>query len=201
MSDLWRGAEPLVLASSSEVRHRILQAAGIPHQVRPPDIDERAVEQNAGLQGPADAAQLLARAKALAVNGKGAFVVGADQTLALGNRRFTKPRSRDAAREQLRILRGRAHELHCAIALAHDGKVVFEHGETARLSMRAFSDEFLERYLDLAGSAVTQSVGAYQIEKAGVHLFDKIEGDYYAILGLPLLPLLHALRQQKLLAP
>ena len=199
MSALWRGAEPLVLASSSEVRHRILQAAAIPHVVHPPDIDERAVEQNAGLQGPADAAQLLARAKALAVNGT--FVVGADQTLALGNRRFTKPRSRDAARDQLRLLRGQVHELHCAIALAHDGKVVFDHRETARLSMRAFSDDFLETYLDLAGSAVTGSVGAYQIEKAGVHLFDKIEGDYYAILGLPLLPLLHGLRQQKLLAP
>jgi septum formation protein len=199
MSDLWRGAEPLVLASRSEVRHRILQAAGIPHEVRPPDIDERAVEQKAGLQGPADAAQLLARAKALSVNGT--FVVGADQTLALGNRRFTKPRSRDDAREQLRMLRGQAHELHCAIALAHGGDVVFEYRETARLSMRAFSDEFLETYLDVAGSAVTRSVGAYQIEKAGVHLFDKIEGDYYAILGLPLLPLLQGLRQQKLLAP
>ncbi len=199
MSHLWRAAEPLVLASSSEVRHRILQAAGIPHEVRPPDIDERAVEQKAGLQGPADAAQLLARAKALSVNGT--FVVGADQTLALGNRRFTKPRSRDDAREQLRMLRGQAHELHCAIALAHGGDVVFEYRETARLSMRAFSDEFLETYLDVAGSAVTRSVGAYQIEKAGVHLFDKIEGDYYAILGLPLLPLLQGLRQQKLLAP
>jgi septum formation protein len=99
------------------------------------------------------------------------------------------------------MLRGQGHELHCAIALAHDGKVVFEYRETARLSMRTFSDEFLETYLDLAGSAVTGSVGAYQIEKAGVHLFDKIEGDYYAILGLPLLPLLHGLRQQKLLAP
>src|SRR5437764_5996204 len=102
MSNFWRGAEPLVLASSSEVRHRILRAAGIPHLVRAPEIDERAVEQSAGVQGPADTAQLLAGAKALAVNGKDAFVLGADQTLALGTRQFTKPRSREAAREQLR---------------------------------------------------------------------------------------------------
>jgi nucleoside triphosphate pyrophosphatase len=200
MSNLWRGEQPLVLASSSEVRQRILKAAGIPHIVCPPEIDERAVEQRANVQEPAEAAQVLARAKALAVHGKGAFVLGADQTLALGNRRFTKPQNRDAAREELKMLRGQTHELHCAVALTRDGKVIFEQKETARLTMRLFNDEFLEAYLDVAADAVTRSVGAYQVEKTGVHLFEKIEGDYFAILGLPLLSLLRALRAQNLLA-
>ena len=98
------------------------------------------------------------------------------------------------------MLRGQTHELHCAVALTRDGKVIFEQKETARLTMRLFNDEFLEAYLDLAGDAVTRSVGAYQVEKTGVHLFEKIEGDYFAILGLPLLSLLRALRAQNLLA-
>ena len=138
-------------------------------------------------------AALLAREKALAVAAQlpGRLVLGADQTLALGERRFSKPADRAAAREQLKLLRGQTHELHSAIALARDGVIVFEHREVARLTMRAFSDGFLEAYLDAAGAAVTASVGGYQLEKTGIQLFERIEGDHFIILGLPLLPLLH----------
>jgi septum formation protein len=195
----WRGEQPLVLASRSQVRSGILRSAGIPHIVRPADIDERAVEQSASVQGAAGAAQLLARTKALAIRAEGAFVLGADQTLAVGDRRFSKPGSRDAAREQLRALRGHTHDLHCAIAVAQSGRIVFEHAQSASLIMRAFSDEFLEMYLHQLGAAVTRTVGAYQVEKTGIQLFERIEGDHFVILGLPLLPLLHFLRRQNLL--
>jgi septum formation protein len=200
MTSIWRGAQSLILASGSEVRSSLLQAAGIPHIVCPPNIDERAVERSAAVQSAGEVAQLLARAKALSVNVRGAVVLGADQTLALAERRFTKPTDRNAAREQLRALRGQTHELHCAIALARDGNLIFEHKESARLTMRAFSDEFLENYLDMAGTAITRSVGAYQIEKTGIQLFEKIDGDHYLILGLPLLSLLETLRRENLLA-
>jgi nucleoside triphosphate pyrophosphatase len=195
----WQGEQPLVLASRSEVRSGILRDAGIPHIVRPADIDERAVEQTAPGQAASGAAQLLARTKALAVPAEGALVLGADQTLALGARRFSKPASRDAARDQLKALRGHTHELHCAIALAQSGRVLFEHAQSVSLTMRAFSDEFLEMYLDQLGAAVTRTVGAYQVEKIGIQIFDRIEGDHFVILGLPLLPLLHFLRRRNLL--
>jgi nucleoside triphosphate pyrophosphatase len=157
------------------------------------------VERSAPVRGALGAAQLLACTKALAVPAEGAFVLGADQTLALGDRRFSKPGTRDAAREQLRALRGHTHELHCAIALAQSGRVIFEHAQSARLTMRAFSDEFLEMYLEQLGAEVTQTVGAYQVEKTGIQLFERIEGDHFVILGLPLLPLLDFLRGQKLM--
>jgi septum formation protein len=114
--------------------------------------------------------------------------------------RWAKSADRDAARDQLKSLRGRAHELHTAIALVYDGALVFEHREAARLTMRAFSDEFLEYYLDAMGAAVTASVGGYQLEKAGVQLFERIDGDHFVILGLPLLALLAYLRRAGSLA-
>jgi septum formation protein len=126
----------------------------------------------------------------------GRLVLGADQTLALGARRFSKPADRTAASEQFRVLRGQTHALHSAVALARDGKILFEHGETARLTMRAFSDTFLDDYLATVGSAVTASVGGYQLEGAGIQLFERIEGDYFTVLGLPLLPLLAVLRRE-----
>jgi septum formation protein len=197
---LWLGDSALVLASRSESRHAILTAAGIPHEIEPADIDERRIEQEAALDA-AQIACLLAREKALAVStGRpGALVLGADQTLAAGMRRFSKPADRAAAREQLLFLRRRTHELHSAITVARDGSVLFEHQEAARLTMRAFSEAFVERYLDMAGAAARASVGAYQLEKIGIQLFERIEGDHFVILGLPLLALLHFLRGQGLL--
>lgn len=200
---LWLAAAPLVLASKSVVRHALLNAAGIPVDAQPANIDERAIEAGvAAGKGAAAVAAALACAKARAVAARmpGRLVLGADQTLALDTRRFCKPADRAAAGDQLRALRGNTHALHSALALVQDGKIVFAHGDTARLTMRAFSDQFLDAYLDTAGSAVTASVGGYQLEGAGIQLFDRIEGDYFTILGLPLLPLLGFLRREGWLA-
>ena len=194
---LWLASAPLVLASSSAVRRKLLEAAGIPVEVRPPSLDERAIEASAPSNNPSAVAALLARAKALRVANDlpGRLVVGADQTLALGNRRFDKPTDRAAARAQLQALAGRAHELHAAVAVVRGEDVLFEHAAIARLTMRPLSDTFLDRYLDAAGAAVTASVGGYQLEALGVHLFERIEGDHFTIIGLPLLPLLAKLRE------
>lgn len=194
---LWRAAAPLVLASRSAVRRALLDAAGVAVETVPSDVDERAVEKAAPASSPAATAGLLARAKALAVARvrPGRLVLGADQVLALDGRRFTKPADRAAARAQLRALSGRAHELNSAIAFVRDTTVLFEHVSTARLTMRNLSDDFLERYLDAAGAAATQSVGAYQLEGLGVQLFEAVDGDYFTVLGLPLLPALDFLRR------
>lgn len=194
---LWLAPQPLVLASKSDVRGKILAAAGLRFEIRPAQIDERAAEADAGHPDAIAAARLLARAKALAVSATrpGQVVLGADQTLARGTQRFSKPADRETAVEQLRALRGRTHELNSAAALVRDGEVLFEIVDTARLTMRAFSDAFLEEYLDMAGPAALGSVGGYQLEGIGIHLFERVEGDYFTILGLPLLPLLAFLRQ------
>jgi septum formation protein len=199
---LWSAAEPLVLASKSAVRRTMIEAAGIPLEIAPADIDERAVEARIGSGTAADAASLLAREKARvgAARMRGRLVVGADQTLALGRTRFTKPVDRASAREQLRALSGQTHELHSAVALARNGRVIFSKVETAKLTMRELTDSFLDAYLDTAGDTVTASVGGYQLEGLGSHLFERIEGDYFTILGLPLFPLLDFLRRDGCLA-
>jgi septum formation protein len=199
---LWLADQPLVLASKSAIRGEILRAAGLAIEVCPADIDERTIEQGSAAREPGEIATLLAREKALAVAARlpGRDVLGADQTLALGERRFSKPTDRAAAREQLTLLRGQTHQLHTAIALVRDGVILFEHRKAARLTMRAFSDRFLEHYLDAAGAAVTASVGGYQLEKTGIQLFERVDGDHFVILGLPLLPLLLHLRQAGWLA-
>ncbi len=198
---LWLSPTPLVLASQSKVRRALIEAAGIPVVAKPADLDERAIEQ--GVKGgPGDVALELARAKAAtvaAMSGPG-IVVGCDQTLALGKRRFSKPKDRDAARDQLMAMRGKAHELHSAVAVIRNGSVTFAQVAVARLTMREFSPAFLEAYLDEAGANVTASVGAYQLERTGIHLFERIEGDHFTILGLPLLPLLAHLRHEGVLA-
>jgi septum formation protein len=195
---LWLADRSLVLASKSASRRALLEGAGIPIEIVAADIDERAIEAKAGPQGPGEVAGLLAREKARAVSVErpDRLVLGADQTLALGERRFSKPADRASAREQLKSLRGHTHALYSAVALVRDGKPVFEGCAVARLTMRAFSDNFLDSYLDAAGAAVTASVGAYQVESVGVHLFERIEGDHSTILGLPLLPVLDALRRE-----
>jgi septum formation protein len=197
---LWIAAQPLLLASKSDIRGKILAAAGLRFAIRPAQIDERAIEAQAGPLDAVASAQLLARAKANAVAAlqPGHLVLGADQTLALGDSRFDKPQDRAAAVAQLRSLRGRTHQLHSALALVRDGKVLFELVDTARLTMRDFSDRFLEDYLDMAGDVALSSVGGYQLEGIGIHLFEKVEGDYFTILGLPLLPLLAFLRGEGL---
>jgi len=199
---LWLADQPLVLASKSAIRGEILRAAGLAIEVCPADIDERTIEQGSAARDPGEIAALLAREKAHAVAARlpGRVVLGADQTLALGERRFSKPTDRAAAREQLKLLRGQTHQLHTAIALVRDGVILFEHRKAARLTMRAFSDRFLEHYLDAAGAAVTASVGGYQLEKTGIQLFERVDGDHFVILGLPLLPLLLHLRQAGWLA-
>jgi septum formation protein len=193
---LWLAAQPLVLASKSDIRGKILAAAGLRFEIRPAQIDERAVEAAAKPEDAVAAARLLARAKAEAVSATvaGRPVLGADQTLARGIHRFTKPKDRTEATEQLRALRGRTHELHSALALVRDGDLLFQCVETARLTMRNVSDRFIDDYLDMAGDLALSSVGAYQLEGIGVHLFERIDGDYFTILGLPMLPLLAYLR-------
>ena len=199
---LWLAVQPLLLASKSASRRSLLEAAGVPIEIHPADIDERGIEARAALQGPGEVAALLAREKARAVAAAkpGRAVLGADQTLALDTTRFSKPKDRTAAAEQLRALRGKIHALHSAIAVVRDGAVLFEHVAVARLTMRAFSEAFLQAYLDAVGTAVTTSVGAYQVEGTGVQLFERIEGDHSTILGLPLVPLLDWLRREGLLA-
>jgi len=198
---LWRGKDPLILASQSRARQMLLANAGIRFDAVAADIDERAVQQASGLSAPGEIAALLAREKAVAVSmhQPGQYVVGADQTLALANRLFSKPAGRVQAAGQLRDLAGRSHELHSAVAVARDGKIVFETVAVARMTMRQLSGAEIQTYLDEAGEAVTSSVGAYQLEGLGVHLFDRIEGDHFTILGLPLLPLLAFLRSERLL--
>ena len=200
---LWRASAPLVLASKSLARRTMLGAAGIPVEVVPPDIDERAVERaRGGTLDPGEIALLLAWEKASAVSHRlsGRLVLGADQTLALGEQRFLKPSDSAQAREQLQALSGKTHRLHSALALVRDGSLLFKSGDTATLTMRNLSGDFLDSYLDAAGDFVTESVGGYQLEKLGVHLFERVEGNHFTILGMPLMPLLDFLRHEKMLA-
>jgi len=200
---LWLASDPLVLASRSAARRTLLEIAGVPVDVRPADIDERSLETGVPSKTPAAVAALLARQKALAVAAlhPARLVLGADQVLALDAKLFSKPADRATARAQLRALSGRTHELHAAIAFVRDATVVFEHVGTARLTMRSFSDRFLDAYLEAGGSAATASVGAYQIEGLGIQLFERVEGDYFTVLGLPLLTVLDFLRRHGCLIP
>ncbi|MBR0692483.1 Maf family protein [Bradyrhizobium lablabi] len=199
---IWRGQQKLILASQSRARKMLLENAGLDFEALPADIDERAVQANSGLSAPGEIASLLASEKALFISTQkpGQYVVGADQTLSLGRRLFTKPAHRAQAAEQLRLLAGEVHELHSSVAVARDGRILFLDISIARMSMRRLDDGEIEAYLDQAGAAVMTSVGAYQLEGLGVHLFERIEGDHFTILGLPLLSLLAFLRGANLLA-
>ena len=198
---IWRGKDPLVLASQSRARQLLLGNAGIAFEAIPADIDERALQEQSGLSEPGEIAALLAREKALFVSARmpDRYVIGADQTLALGKRLFSKPAGRVQAAEQLRALSGNTHQLHSAVAAARGGKILFCDVAIARMTMRRLGGDEVRAYLDTAGEAVTTSVGAYQLEGLGVHLFERIEGDHFTILGMPLLPLLAFLRGQGLL--
>ena len=202
MKPLWLAEQPLVLASRSKVRRTLLEGAGVPVDVHPADLDERRLEADAASQTPGAVAAHLAlgKARAVAKSHPGRLTLGADQTLALGAERFSKPADIAAARAQLRALSGHIHELHSAIAFVQDGAVLFEHVGVARLTMRAVSEKFLDLYLEAAGSAAATSVGAYQLESFGIQLFERVDGDYFTVLGLPLLQALEFLRQRGCLA-
>lgn len=199
---IWLGHERLILASQSAVRRMLLENAGLPIACIPADIDERGIQQADGLKDPGAIAALLAgeKAKHVSTKAEGRYVIGADQTLALGQRLFSKPANRTAAAEQIRMLSGNVHELHSAVSVVKDGVLVFSHVGVARMSMRALTDDQVAAYVDAAGDVVTKSVGAYQLEGVGINLFDRIDGDHFTILGLPLLPLLGFLRSKNLLA-
>jgi septum formation protein len=192
----------LILASGSPARRTLLANAGVPFDVVPAGLDERAAEApllEAGAS-PADLALALAMAKAVAVSDlhPEALVIGADQTLDLDGERLTKPEDMEVARRQLLRLSGRTHALHSAVAVARGGEIVWDETETARLTMRRLEPAGIGRYLAEIGAPALSSVGAYQLEGRGVRLFEKIDGDYFAILGLPLLPLLAFLRREGL---
>ena len=197
-----RAKTPLILASQSHARQSLLKQASISFESIPAKIDERAIQQASGMTFPGEIAAHLATKKAMSVSlgNPGINVIGADQTLSLGERLFTKPAGRAEAAEQLRALSGRTHHLHSAVAVVRDGSVLFANIDVAAMTMRTLEEDFIHAYLDAAGESVTTSVGAYQLEGLGVHLFERIDGDHFTILGLPMLPLLEFLRTEKLLA-
>ena len=193
----------LILASASNMRARLLREAGVQFGVRPPDLDEDEEKSTLRQQGVPhkDFAAALAEAKALNVSAAipQALVLGCDQTLLCADRLFDKPRDTAEARENLAFLRGKTHQLICGAVLAENGKPVWRHVERADLTMRAFSDAFLDAYIKNEGSLILSSVGCYQLEGRGAQLFETVKGDYFTVLGLPLIPLLAVLRERGLL--
>lgn len=191
-----RAAARLILASQSASRQMLLRRAGVTFEALPADLDERAIEQSSSLVEASQIAALLAREKAKHVSRAHpeAYVIGADQTLGLGSKIFAKAESRAEARSQLKSMCGQTHELHSAVAVVKSESILFETLSSACMTVRPLTEAQIDAYLNLIGDAVMASVGGYQLEGAGVHLFEKIEGDYFTILGLPLLPLLGFLR-------
>jgi len=194
---------PLILASASRSRSTMLTAAGVDFRAVPADVDEAALKQDLSTCEPGEVALALALAKArkVAADWPGALVIGADQMLECEGLWFDKPVDAHAARRQLLALRGRSHRLICAVVAVADGDSLWQHREEAQLVMRPFSEDFLDGYLEAAGPAVLGSVGAYQLEGVGTQLFDSVAGDFFTILGMPLLPLLAFLRREGNLTP
>lgn len=188
----------LVLASQSQSRRAMLEAAGISFEARPAPIDERAVEAGLGNAAPSEIALALAEAKALAVAPQvpGRLVLGSDSLVEVDGRRFDKPESREQAADHLRFFSGKVMQLHSAAALVRDGTVLWCHAALARLTVRSLSDRFITSYLGHEWPAVAGCVGVFRIEARGVQLFEAIEGDHFTVLGMPLLAVLGALREQ-----
>ena len=198
---LQQGHPPLVLASTSKARAKLLADAGLTFATEAPGLDEKIMRQAMGdeaILDPSDVAEVLARAKAEAVSdiAQGAYIIGGDQVLSLDGEIFGKPETMEAARYQLIDLSGKTHRLHTAVALATNGETIWAHTDVVSLTMRKLSPEFIGRYLAAAGDSVLGSVGAYQLESFGIQLFENIDGDFFSILGLPLLPLLEELRRE-----
>jgi septum formation protein len=196
-------ASPVILASKSAARAALLRGAGVPFETAGAGVDEAALKSGLLAEGakPRDIADALAEAKAVKVSRvrPGALVIGADQTLDFEGRLFDKPESRAEARGRLLELRGKTHALHSGVVVARDGEPIWREVATARLTMRPFSEGYLDAYLDRGGDELLTSVGAYQLEGEGVQLFSRIVGDYFTILGLPLLSLLDLLRRYEVL--
>jgi septum formation protein len=194
----------LILASASAARKRLLADAGVAAETDPADIDEAAIKDECRRAGRSSAECVTrlaeAKARAVAVRHQDTLVLGADQLLDCAGEWFDKSRDRAEARDQLQRLRGRSHELVTAATVVRNDERLWQAIETPRVTMRAFSDAFLDRYLDTMGERVLKTVGGYELEGLGAQLMEKIEGDYFAILGLPLLPLLHFLRGAGVLA-
>jgi septum formation protein len=187
----------LILASTSPIRRHMLDAAGVAYQAVKPAVDEAAIKN-----GRADAAEIateLAAAKATSIGGKGDWVIGSDSIVSVEGRLFDKPRDRDEAADHLRFFSGKPMQQTSAAALAHGGAVDWQHAETAVLKVRPLSPQFIATYLDAEWPEVGYTVGVFRMEGRGVQLFDSIDGDYFTILGMPLLPLLGALRERGLL--
>ena len=186
----------LILASKSASRKAMLGAAGVAFETRAADVDERAIEVALGNVAPPEIALALAEAKALAVAAPDALVLGSDSLVSVAGRRFDKPTSMDEAAQHLRLFSGQVMELHSAAALARNGAVVWSHAAVAHLRVRVLSDQFIADYLAAEWPEVSYCVGVFRIEALGVHLFEAIDGDHFTVLGMPLLPVLGALRAQ-----
>ena len=187
----------IILASKSASRRTMLGAAGVEFEVRPAAVDERALESGMEGFGPGQVALALAEAKALSVHGQGRPVLGSDSVVSVAGRRFSKPASRAQAVEHLRFFSGKTMELHSAAAIAVAGKLRWSHVSLALLKVRPLSDEFIEKYLVAEWPEVSQCVGVFRIEALGPQLFESIEGDMFTVLGMPLLPVLGALREME----
>ena len=189
---------PIILASKSAARRAVLTGAGVPFEVAVAGVDEDAVKTSMLAQGatPRDVADALAEIKAVKISaGRPGFVIGSDQTLEFEGKLYDKAETLDAVAERLRTMRGKPHKLHSAVVVAKDGAPIWREIVSATLTMRDFSDDFLADYLALEGEEALGSVGCYRLEGPGAQLFSKIEGDYFAILGLPLMGLLDLFRR------
>ncbi len=195
--------EAIILASKSAARRAVLTGAGVPFEVAVAGVDEDAVKSAMLAQGatPRDVADALAEIKAVRISAsRPGFVIGSDQTLEFEGKLYDKAETVEAARERLKTMRGKPHKLHSAVVVAKDGAPIWREIVSATLTMRDFSDDFLEGYLTLEGEQALGSVGCYRLEGPGAQLFSKIEGDYFAILGLPLMGLLDLFRRHGALA-